>query len=648
MFDGLTALLGRDDTDQGQGCACAPEWGERVSSADDGDVLHVDAADCPGGGRLATAPDCRATAVDAIGGRDVRAVRTGTDGVTRWYEGRAVALLIAAGRFTEAVRARDTDLAARARREPLAVASEAAGRSDAVTRAAAESGLLAVAEDATTERDLLAPLVGPALTRSMVGRAPPPDGVLTDRYELETGAVVRLYDRCQTGRARCYHVEPPAVRFSPDALAVLSAARDRLDAGATGTSVAVEAALEQRDRRATDEGDEATDDAGNVAEDAVALAASLAKHTRGAGILGDLFADEAVSDVFATAPVAETPLRVRRDDEPMTTNVRLTAAGAAAFAGRFRRESGRAFASASPTLAATTEIAGRRVRVSGVTGPVSDGHAFALRAHDSAVWQLADLVANGTVPAPVAGLLSLAVERGVACLVTGERSAGKTTLLGALLWELPATARTVVVEDTPELPAAALREAGRDVQTLRVGTGRGNETSAAEALRTALRLGESALVVGEIRGEEAAVLYEAMRVGAGGSAVLGTVHGDGAATVRERMVSDLGVPESSFADTDLLVTVGAHETARGRDRGVRRIEEVARTDDGAAMFAPLYEHDGDSLAATDRFTDGQSTLLESLREPGESYAETLEAATERGATLSGDGGAPAGERGERA
>ncbi|PSP29234.1 hypothetical protein BRC65_00650, partial [Halobacteriales archaeon QH_2_65_14] len=40
------------------------------------------------------------------------------------------------------------------------------------------------------------------------------------------------------------------------------------------------------------------------------------------------------------------------------------------------------------------------------------------------------------------------------------------------------------------------------------------ELSPAEALRTALRLGDGALVVGEVRGEEAAVLYEAMRVGA--------------------------------------------------------------------------------------------------------------------------------------
>jgi len=628
MFDGLDTLLGTERTREQAACACD------AGPVEAGETLHVDASDCPGAGRIAAEPACRETVVAAVGGQDVRAVRTESGGVERWYEGRGAALLVAAGRFADTARVHDPALARRARREPLLAAARAAGRSGAVSHAAAESGLLAVAEAttheaATDEGGCLAPLVGPALTHSLIGRAPPPDGVLADRYELDTGAVVRLYDRPDAEAPRRYHVEPPVVRFSAAALATLATARRALADGADDPTAAVEAALAD------------AADAEAIEPDAVALAAALAKHTRGAGVLADLFADEAVSDVFATAPVAETPLRVRRDDESMTTNLRLTREGASVLAGRFRRASGRAFARSSPTLAATTEIAGRRVRVSGVTGPVSDGHAFALRAHDREAWRLRDLVANGTLTPEVAGLLSLAVERGVACLVTGERGAGKTTLLGALLWELPTGSRTVLVEDTPELPAAALREAGRDVQALRVGTGDGAELSPVEALRTALRLGESALVVGEVRGEEAAVLYEAMRVGAGGSAVLGTVHGDGAATVRERMVTDLGVPESSFADTDLLVTVGARETTRGRERRVRRVEEVVRADDGSATFAPLYEAEDDSLVATERLGGGASAVVADLCEPDESYAETLAAAKARGETLTTEAGADA-------
>ncbi|SIQ91265.1 Type II/IV secretion system protein [Haladaptatus litoreus] len=97
-------------------------------------------------------------------------------------------------------------------------------------------------------------------------------------------------------------------------------------------------------------------------------------------------------------------------------------------------------------------------------------------------------------------------------LVSGTRGAGKTTCLGALLWELPTKTRTVVIEDTRELPVESLQRDGRDVQSL-LTTANGDEPGVqpAEALKTALRLGEGALVVGEVRGNEASVLYEAMR-----------------------------------------------------------------------------------------------------------------------------------------
>ena len=658
MLDGLTngplaALVsdGDSDGDAPAGCDCQPVTdgprGERT-----GDRLALDATACDGDGCLATEPDCRATAVRALRTNEVRTVVTRTAGVERVYDHPA--LLVAAARFADTVRAVDAGLSARATRDPIGAARIAAGRSGAASRAAAESGLLAASEAVEGYASALRPLVTPTMARAQVARIPPADARLADRYELDTGAVVRLYDRIaapdtggvspgaptdgrETDGRRQYHIEPPVVRFSGSGLAVLAAARQELAAGAEHAVAAVRAAR--------------SDAAADAPEGTVELATALERYTAGTGVLEHLFGDPAVSDVFATAPVATTPLGVRVGDEPMTTNVRLTEPGAASLAGQFRRASGRAFSRAEPTLDATTEIAGRRVRVAAVDGPVSDGHAFALRAHDREVRRLSDLVANGTLPPAAAGFLSVAVERGVACLVTGERGAGKTTLLGALLWALPPTARTVLVEDTPELPAAALREAGRDVQALRVASGPETGTTAgsdpitaSEALRTALRLGESALVVGEVRGEEAKVLYEAMRVGAGGAAVLGTVHGEGGATVRDRVVDDLGVPQSAFAETDLVVTMSARETDRGRERRVTRIEEVRRNrpDDsgegggtpGAVCFAPLFERTGEGLVATDRLRE-DSTLMAELAPPGGSPSEVLSAVADRAAAFGG-------------
>lgn len=594
----------REDDDDP--CRCEPT----VS----GDRLVVEAGNCPGGGVLADAPDCRATVVDELTDRDAAAVLTRAAGVERAYEDGAGALLTAAGRFVEAVTFHDETLATRARRDPLGSAHEAAGRAGAVARVAAESGLLEGARRAGGYDEALRPYVGPIVARSRVAARPPPGGRLVERRELDIGATVRLYDRPDR-EVRTYHIDPVEADLDPAATATLASAHERLAGGSV-----------QGGERAPGRAVRAVADADDPV---VTLGSVLEKHTRGLGVLEDLFADDAVTDVFAAAPIGERPLRVRADGEAMRTNVRLTRRGGEALASRFRRQSGRSFSRASPTLDATADAGDRQIRVTGVTDPASSGLAFAFRAHDREPRTLPGLVAAGTLPADAAALLSLSVERGAAVLLAGARGAGKTTLLGSLLWELPAGVRVVVIEDTPELPVERLREAGRDVQPLwTTGQSGGPELGPARALRTALRLGEGSLVVGEVRGEEARVLYEAMRVGAADGAVLGTIHGEGAATVRERVVSDLGVPETAFAATDLVVTLATRETAEGRVRRVTGIEEVLAVEEGTA-FEGLYEFDGSDLAPTGRHERGNSRLVAELADGHESYATVVDALESR-------------------
>ncbi|WP_435066385.1 ATPase, T2SS/T4P/T4SS family, partial [Halobaculum sp. EA56] len=341
-----------------------------------------------------------------------------------------------------------------------------------------------------------------------------------------------------------YHLRPSDAGLGSDALDVLSAGYEEL---ASGT-------VEPGDRAAT-RAIRHVIRCGRTESDGLPvdlplerLAAVLERHTRGLGVLDDLFADPRVTDAFRSSPGDGRPLRIRVDGEAMTTNVGLSPADIAALSARVRAASGRTLSRASPT----TDAAVGGVRVAAVTAPASDGPGFAFRRHDDDAWTLPRLVAVGSLPPAVAGLLSVAVERGAAVLVAGPRGAGKTSLLGALCFAVSSAARTVLVEDTPELPVDGLRRSGRDVQRLHVGTDADAPLSPTEAVRTALRLGEGALVVGEVRGEEARALYEAMRVGAAADAVLGTIHGAGGASVRERVVSDLGVPASSFATTDLV------------------------------------------------------------------------------------------------
>jgi len=597
--------------DSAADCGCEPTFSTPTDRPDDDTVtLAVDADDCPHRGSLSTSAACRAAVVEALEARDADRLVVRADGLERRYDADATGLLVAAGRFAERVRFRDDRLAGRAREDPLGAAHEATGRAGPVRRAAVETGLAEGASRSADYGDALRAVVGPTLARSRVDPRPPADGRLVGTTDLDTGAVVRQYER---PRGPVYHLTPPESTLDQRAARTLEAAHDRL---ARGT---------------VDAGPRAPGRAVRLAADADApvetLAAILAKHTAGNGVLDDLFSDPAVSDVYVSTPAEENPIRVVVDGVSMPTNIRLAPGGAESLASRLRRVSGASFSRADPTLDTVVEAGGANVRVAGVTAPASDGLGFAFRRHDETPLTLPALVANGTLSADAAALCSLAVERGASVLVAGSRGAGKTTFLGSLLWELPRDVRTVLIEDTPELPASSLLNADRDVQTLRTDTTGGPEPTPQEALHAALRLGDGALALGEVRGEEAAVLYEAMRVGANANAVLGTIHGDGAADVRERVVSDLGVPASSFAATDLVVTCERADAHR-----VGRVEEVRPVGDDAA-FETLFEHDGRALEPTGSVARGDSLAVESLARPGESYADVLDALDARAGRL---------------
>jgi type IV secretory pathway ATPase VirB11/archaellum biosynthesis ATPase len=602
----LPDLPFRASASDDESCDCVTSFDRPVGTGvDDRVVLTVDATACSGRGDLAASPSCLATVVGALAERDADVVQTRCAGVERTYAGRAAACLVAAGRFHEQIAFHETRLAERVRRDPVGAAREATGRAGPASRIVAETGLEVAAGDATETAAVVRAHVGPTVASTRIAADPPPGATLVDRWDLETGATVRRYE----GRADAlptYHLTPTWAAFDDDTLATLAAAAERLLADPVGGDRAPGRAV----RSVAGESDPVPE-----------LVDVLRRHTRGYGALEHVFADERVSDATVSAPVTANPLRVVLDGERCRTNVRLPPAGAATLASRLRRTSGRAFSRAAPTLDASIDAEAGTVRVAATTTPVSDGLSFTFRRGDPEAWTLERLVEAGTLSLEAAGLLSVAVERGVAGLVAGGRGAGKTTTLGALLWELPASTRAILIEDTPELPASALAEAGRDAQRLSVGDGAGPEAS--EAVRTALRLGSGALVVGEVRGEEAAALYEAMRVGAAGETVLGTIHGENPTAVEERVVTDLGVPPSSFAATDLLVVLDAHR--------VVTITEVTGHDDEVA-FHPLFERRAEGLVSTGRIDRGESRLVASLARADESYAcvrQQLERRTER-------------------
>jgi hypothetical protein len=143
---------------------------------------------------------------------------------------------------------------------------------------------------------------------------------------------------------------------------------------------------------------------------------------------------------------------------------------------------------------------------------------------------------------------------------------------------------------------------------------------AAEGIRTSLRLGDSALIIGEVRSEEAKALYEAMRVGALANVVAGTIHGDSPYGVFDRVVNDLGVPPTSFKATDIIIIANPIKTPDGM-HSIRRIVSVTEVrkhwtqdplQEGGFVDLLRYNVEKDELEPTPELINGESEVIKSI------------------------------------
>ncbi len=345
------------------------------------------------------------------------------------------------------------------------------------------------------------------------------------------------------------------------------------------------------------------------ADDVEALARIVARYTVGYGILEILLNDRRLTDIYLDAPLGMRPIYVVHGEYGQCqTNIMFTEEEARSLVTKLRAMSGRPFDETHPVLDYNLPDLNARVAVIGK--PLSpDGTAFAFRLHKATPWTLPQFLDVKMLNDLAAGFLSFFVDTQTTILVTGSRGAGKTSLLSSLMLEIPHNLRILVQEDTLELPVEAMKRIGFNIQRLKTRSPIGpaeatTEMAPEDALRTALRLGDSVLIVGEVRSKEARVLYEAMRVGAIGNVVMGTIHGESAYSVWDRVVNDLGVPTTSFKATDLVVVAAPirfHGSLK-RHRRVIQITEIKKhwksdpLEEGGLLDLMLYDARTDSLS----------------------------------------------------
>ncbi|MBU1501796.1 MAG: Flp pilus assembly complex ATPase component TadA [Nanoarchaeota archaeon] len=181
----------------------------------------------------------------------------------------------------------------------------------------------------------------------------------------------------------------------------------------------------------------------------------------------------------------------------------------------------------------------------------------------------------------------------------------------------------ILAHNSLELPVESLRKLKYDILRMKVRSAllkTTTEVSADDGIRTSLRLGDSCLIVGEVRSLEAQALYEAMRVGALANVVAGTIHGASPYAVFDRVVNDLDVPATSFKATDIIVVANPIKTPDGLHslKRVVSISEVRKhwtkdpLEEKGFVDLMRYNVETDELEPTEDLINGDSEVIKDI------------------------------------
>jgi pilus assembly protein CpaF len=215
-------------------------------------------------------------------------------------------------------------------------------------------------------------------------------------------------------------------------------------------------------------------------------------------------------------------------------------------------------------------------RVNVILPPLAvDGPHLSIRRFGREPLTEANLLANHTLTAPMIGLLKAAVGARLNVLISGGTGAGKTTLLNVLSGYISAKERIVTIEDAAELQLKQRHVVRLECRQAEPnGEGR---VGARELVRNSLRMRPNRIIVGEVRGEEALDMLQAMNTGHDGS--LATVHANSPRDALARletmaMMANLNLPEAAIRKQITSALSLIVQVARFPD-GTRRVTHVS-------------------------------------------------------------------------
>lgn len=236
---------------------------------------------------------------------------------------------------------------------------------------------------------------------------------------------------------------------------------------------------------------------------------------------------------------------------------------------------------------------GSRVHV--VLPPVAlQGPTVTIRRFPSRPLDMDGLVKIGALNAEAAGLLRRLVKAKYNIFISGGTGSGKTTFLNALASWIPPDERIITIEDAAELQITGVPNLV-SLETRNANTEGKGRIGMRELIRASLRMRPNRIIVGEVRGEEALDMLQAMNTGHEGS--LSTGHSNTARDMLSRLEtmvlggSELPVPVVRQQLASALDVIVHLSRFRDGSRRVVEISEVSGLRDGEVGLHPLFLHE---------------------------------------------------------
>jgi len=278
---------------------------------------------------------------------------------------------------------------------------------------------------------------------------------------------------------------------------------------------------------------------------------------------------------------------VHRVFRNLRTNVKFTDINQiASFVEKLAQKSGRYISYATPLLDGSLPD-GSRVNATYTKDVSSKGPTFTIRKFTKTPWTPIQLLSFGTLSPEMMAYFWILMQYKMNVLIAGGTASGKTTLLNAIAFFIPPEARVVSIEDTRELNLPRENWLPSVVRAGVSTTGIG-EVDMFSLLKSSFRQNPDYVIVGEVRGEEASVLFQGM---ASGHASIGTIHADSVDTVIRRLETPPISLNPALVNELDIVAVMTHAIVNGREtRKVRSVMEIinVKPDGTATTNTPLF------------------------------------------------------------